>query len=528
MKPTMKNRYLVTSLFFLSILCSVVTQAATYTSTTTGGAWNTSSTWSPVGVPGDGDQVTIIGPVTRAGFTATEWGSGFININSGGSLIISGNLSLGGSGFKLTVNTGGVLQVSGSFSLLNQSPLKIVGGTFSAGAFTVDGGKFTSSTGSTTNVSSIYTSSSGDTQFTNTGVINVSGAVSAYGLISLLPGTNSTMTVGTTLTVDSNPYMVVGTNTASPCGTTMTQYANLIVKGNVMLNGSGDVTVNQNGRFAVFGSMSTNGSGNLVTLNCGAQAYVHGSINLGTGGGNTVTNNNGPSSPTGTNGQPITGLYVNGTITAQIPPSSVGTQATMKTNDLPFYNWVSAIPGSPLPVKIAYFKIASVSNQGIALEWATSMEKNFSHFEIQSAESDLQFSTIGMIEGRGGLQVKTVYEWLDDSPVNGKNYYRLKAVDFDNSVEYFSVIVADWSGDVNELSLYPNPVIDRTFNVNVGDGYDQPVNLVVYESKGTIVYSNTLLAKSNAVKLPETITAGIYFVRVSSASSQQVVRLVVK
>jgi hypothetical protein len=523
----MKKRLLQTLVLCLLLSVSAALKATTYTSAVAG-AWTTSTNWSPNGVPSNSDVVIITKAMTRNGFTATDWGSGTITINSNGSLTINGALSLTGSGFDITVNSGGTLTVTGALTLNNQSKMKIAGGTLSAGAFTVDGATFSNDTGSNASVSSIYTSNSGGTDFSNTGVMNVSGSVSAYGYIRLFPGTNSTMTVGTTLTVDANPYMVVGTNTASPCGTLMTQYANLIVKGSVNLNGSGDVTVNQNGRFVVFGNVTTNGTGNLITLSCGAQAYVHGNINIGTGGGNTVTNSNGATSPTGTNGQPVIGLYVNGSVTAQNVSGTVGTQAQMDTNDKAFYTFVAGIPGSPLPVKLQYFKVTSVTEQGIALEWATSMEKNFNYFEVQSAGTDLEFKTIGIVQGRGGLQVKTVYEWLDQSPANGKNYYRLKAVDLDNSAEYFSVIVADWSGDINGLTLYPNPAIDRSFTIDLGDEYNQSVNLVIYESKGVVVYAETLLARTSAVKLPETIPSGIYFVRVASQSTQQVVRLVVK
>jgi len=156
------------------------------------------------------------------------------------------------------------------------------------------------------------------------------------------------------------------------------------------------------------------------------------------------------------------------------------------------------------------------------------MEKNFNYFELQRSGPDLNFTTIEVVEGRGGLQVKTVYSVLDEAPANGKNYYRLKAVDLDNSFEYFPVIVTDWSGADNGATLYPNPSIDHSFTVDIGDAYDSPVTLTVYEVKGYVVYSTTASERTTTVQLPASVTAGIYFVKVSTHNKQQVIRLAVK
>lgn len=516
-------------LFATSVVLSSVAHAATYTSTAAG-AWTTTTNWSPTaptGGPTGADVVIINHAMTRSGFSNAQWGSSSsITIKSGGSLTISGNTTLTGSGYKITIEAGGTLEITGTFIYNNQAVMNVYG-VFKAGAFTVDGSEFNNRAGATTTIASLTTSNNGTTKFYNTGVLNVSGDVTANGTINLYPGSNSTMTVSGTLTIVTNPNMVVGTNVGS-CGVPQTQYANLIARTNVVLKDGGDVIVNQNGRFVVFGNITYSGSNGdtRVTVNCGAQAYVHGTINLGTGGGSMVTNSNGAGSPTGTDGNPVIGLYVNGTTTAQTKTGTIGTQAQMLSNDKPFFDYIGAIPGSPLPVKLLFFKVARVNDQGISLAWATSMEKNFSHFEVQRARADLDFQTIGIVQGSGDREIVTQYALLDPAPANGKNYYRLKAIDLDKSVEYFPVIVAEWTS-VRGVSLYPNPSTDHTFTLTIGDEFEGAVRLVVYEPRGAAVFATSLDAKQSTVSLPDTVEAGVYVVRITSLSKQATVRLIV-
>lgn len=181
---------------------------------------------------------------------------------------------------------------------------------------------------------------------------------------------------------------------------------------------------------------------------------------------------------------------------------------------------------SPLPITLFSFT-AQESAGGIQLEWVTTMEKNFDRFELERATSDLEFTSITTIQGKGGLDIKTSYEFLDTNPARGKNYYRLKSIDFDNTFEYSPVIVADWDGISDGISLYPNPVTNRSFTLELKDVLSIPVTVKVIESRGYIVYETEITGQTSTVNLPENIGAGIYVIKISSAHGQQVIRVVV-
>ncbi|HEY9045549.1 MAG TPA: hypothetical protein VIN08_06615 [Ohtaekwangia sp.] len=427
-----------------------------------------------------------------------------LTVGSAGTVSIASGATLTATSLSTTSNSNAIFNNAGTAS--------ITGSVDSYGVITNSG---------TMNVSGTYTQENSGNSTTNSGKFNITGNAFAYGLIQLNPGTSadSDMIISGSLTVDANPWVIVGT-TVSACASVITYYADLVVKTNLILIGSGDVIVRQNGRMVVFGNIVASGSsgGNLVTVDCGGQVYVDGKIDLGTGGGNTVTNSNNSSSRTGSDGNPVIGLYVNGTTTAQVVSGTVGTKSQLETNDYEFFLWIGTLPSSPLPVKLIYFTISAINTANVSLTWATSMEKNFSHFELEHAGSDLAFASIATINGKGAESVKEVYNFNDQLPFAGKNYYRLKSVDLDGSFEYSDVILAELTGN-SGVKIYPTLVSDGFFFVQLGDSYSKPVRLEMMDAMGHPVYASDLTEITSTVEFPTSALSGIYLVKLSSSQS---------
>ncbi|MEO5978986.1 MAG: T9SS type A sorting domain-containing protein [Chryseolinea sp.] len=564
------------SIFFTLLLLTINSFAVTYTSIGSG-PWTTASNWAPSGVPVANDNIIIQTAITLA--SGSYSGSGSVTIRNGGSLTVTGDLTMTAFGTKAIVGTNGSLIINGNFTIDNQASLTLSGGSLISGNLAVTGGTFKSSNGSAASVGTLVVNNSGSSVFTNGagatfstsgnvtfdgsttnngalivgtsttpanftqtnsgGTFTSNGAVTIYGnaiapgTIQLNPSdstsavkTNSVFTVKKNLSISGNSF-TVGTNVAPPT------YANAVVEGSVLMTG-GNATVNRNGRMAIFGDLNLTGGGIGFTIASGGQVYVDGDgagydVNVGSGG-NSITNNN---PYTTYAGNPLTpyGFYVNNTVSPASGGSSVsakrGDEVLMQNSDPKFYAWISGLNSSPLPVVLAYFRVQEVMGNAISLTWQTTMERNFDRFELERAGEDLQFSTITSIKGKGALNTSTRYAFDDNQPLRGKNYYRLKMIDHDNSTDYSGVIVGNWNSVSKGVSLYPNPSVNHTFTIELDDNYTSLVNVSVIEAKGLVVYASTLETTSSTISLPENLVSGIYFVRISSATEQQTVRLVV-
>jgi hypothetical protein len=107
-----------------------------------------------------------------------------------------------------------------------------------------------------------------------------------------------------------------------------------------------------------------------------------------------------------------------------------------------FSGFAAGLDGAngPLPVDLIYFTGKPIET-GVQLDWATAMELNSSHFEVQKLENDA-FETIGTVQSSGNSNEVLTYQFLDETSLTpGKLYkYRLKMVDFDGSWKVSEVV----------------------------------------------------------------------------------------
>lgn len=91
-------------------------------------------------------------------------------------------------------------------------------------------------------------------------------------------------------------------------------------------------------------------------------------------------------------------------------------------------------------VALSTFK-GKLDGDGIMLEWSTMSEANNSYFEVERSGNTTGFVTIAKVSGIGNSNQENLYQYLDRTPLEEGNYYRLKQVNMDGSERYFDKIV---------------------------------------------------------------------------------------
>lgn len=110
---------------------------------------------------------------------------------------------------------------------------------------------------------------------------------------------------------------------------------------------------------------------------------------------------------------------------------------------------------SVLPIELLGFD-ATKNLGSVDCNWSTATEIRSSHFEIERSADGINFEKIGRIEAAGESYSFKHYEFKDENPEEGINYYRLKKVDIDNSYDYSTVKAVKFEKE-DELIIYPNP-----------------------------------------------------------------------
>jgi Lamin Tail Domain len=111
------------------------------------------------------------------------------------------------------------------------------------------------------------------------------------------------------------------------------------------------------------------------------------------------------------------------------------------------------------PVKLTQLSANIFEEKQAIINWQTSSEVGFSHFEVQRSGDAKGFETIGRAESKGQNTERNEYAFIDNSPIVGQNYYRLKAVDLDGTEEYSKILSLNFN-EPSGLVFYPNPALN--------------------------------------------------------------------
>ena len=117
---------------------------------------------------------------------------------------------------------------------------------------------------------------------------------------------------------------------------------------------------------------------------------------------------------------------------------------------------VNCDPAAPLPVELINFD-AEPKGRTSLLSWSTASEINSKGFSIERSNGTTNWTAIAWVDGQGYSSIVHNYDYVDDSPETGTNYYRLHQIDLDGSSAYSDVRVVNFNGGDQRISSYPNP-----------------------------------------------------------------------
>jgi len=122
---------------------------------------------------------------------------------------------------------------------------------------------------------------------------------------------------------------------------------------------------------------------------------------------------------------------------------------------------------SSLTLPVTWGAINTSLLQGaVKLRWQTLSEQNNKHFIVQRSDDAVNFRDIATIVSQSVSSYDVadrVYEFIDNNPGTGRNFYRLVQVDIDDRRSFSIVVNIDNPHENVSLSLYPNPVKETVF-----------------------------------------------------------------
>jgi Secretion system C-terminal sorting domain len=178
---------------------------------------------------------------------------------------------------------------------------------------------------------------------------------------------------------------------------------------------------------------------------------------------------------------------------------------------------------NPLTVKFINLQASEKNNQ-VKVEWANIAETGVDKYFVEHSTDGRSFTEITNSSARRNNGDKTDYSWWHLTPASGINYYRIKAIEYSGEITY-SVIVRVTIGKTNnDFIVYPNPVKAGQVTISASALAAGKYDIVVLNMSGQKVMQTSLNhgggSVSMQVKLPGSIKAGLYSMKLSGSEQQ--------
>ena len=183
--------------------------------------------------------------------------------------------------------------------------------------------------------------------------------------------------------------------------------------------------------------------------------------------------------------------------------------------------YLSAALATVLPISIEYFKGVQTENKHV-LSWKANCSSASVTFEIQRSADGLHFTSLNNLTA-SQVRCSQPFDFTDEHPVSGINYYRIKIIDIDGKSSYSNIISLTLKTKGIELvSLSPNPVIKNNPVLKINTGDNSLVHIVISDFAGRFVRNQTaqLIPGITPVILnTQSLARGVYQVTAYSAGS---------
>jgi hypothetical protein len=273
-----------------------------------------------------------------------------------------------------------------------------------------------------------------------------------------------------------------------------------------------------------------------VLNNTGATAYLAGWLDHDADG--VFEASEGVVMPVTTNASPqtITLAWNNITIASGTPNSFLRVRlysGTLTTNDAT--GWFSdgetedypvISQSMPLMIQLFNFNATVTKEKNVMLSWKATADEDASGFEVESSIDQVRWEKIARVDVNR-TNIMADYNYLDQQPVRGRSYYRLKLLEASGASRYSPVRSVQIDQLATKLNLYPNPAKnDVTILFNTTQ--DQNATLLVRSVTGAVMIKKTITLQEGENRMKIYLNGfshGLYIVELTTSAKTYINKL---
>ena len=157
------------------------------------------------------------------------------------------------------------------------------------------------------------------------------------------------------------------------------------------------------------------------------------------------------------------------------------------------------------------------------LQWRSVREQNLSAYAIERSTDGINFKTIGYEKPKAKTQDDTVtYNFIDEKPELGINYYRLKINAQDNTWKYSKIVSVDFGEGVKGKS-FPNPcTTELIIEMDIAQNISGNILIELFDMSGKQVFVRkvAVLGRKLIYNMPiDDLVVGDYILRANNGKN---------
>lgn len=180
---------------------------------------------------------------------------------------------------------------------------------------------------------------------------------------------------------------------------------------------------------------------------------------------------------------------------------------------------------TPLPIELLRFRGYPLESHNV-LQWATLSEKNNDYFTIEKSADGINFYELGTIDGAINSNTLLEYQYFDELPLPGINYYRLIQTDINGKFTKSEMISVDFTPhNIYAGAAFPNPS-NGDFYLDIFCENGTSVIIDIFDIAGKLISSetqNTNKGISRYTLRTSDLNKGMYFVSIKEKESKKII-----
>lgn len=158
---------------------------------------------------------------------------------------------------------------------------------------------------------------------------------------------------------------------------------------------------------------------------------------------------------------------------------------------------------------------AHLAERAVALEWLTNTGYKVDYFELEHSTNGMDFTKIDEFINEDWSNDMVYHETTDKTPTLGTNFYRVKQVFADDSFKYSPVQQVNFTIDLEQVSVYPNPARAALF-INLKQYLGAQGQLTLSNQFGQAIQQIDLATINQEVVMMNTsdIENGVYYLNI--------------